>query len=61
MINKLEMLNLSRKEKGKNMALLTQLTRLRCPCGSVLSNGFLPVRSSRRTMPKLYTSLLAVI
>jgi hypothetical protein len=41
--------------------ILTQFTRLRWPCGSVRSNVFLPVKSSRRTIPKLYTSLLSVI
>lgn len=37
---------------------LTQVTRLCCPLGNVWSTGFLPVNSSRRTTPKLYTSLL---
>lgn len=39
---------------------LTQVTRLCCPRGIVWSTGFLPVRSSKRTTPKLYTSLFCV-
>lgn len=39
---------------------ITHVTRLCCPRGAVWSTGFLPVRSSKRTTPKLYTSLFWV-
>lgn len=39
---------------------LTQVTRLCWPRGMVWSTGFLPVRSSKSTTPKLYTSLFWV-
>lgn len=39
---------------------LTQVTRLCWPRGIVWSTGFLPVRSSKSTTPKLYTSLFWV-
>lgn len=35
----------------------THVTKLCCPRGNVWSTGLRPVRSSRRTTPKLYTSL----
>lgn len=35
----------------------TQVTRLCCPRGNVWSTGLRPVKSSRRTTPKLQTSL----
>lgn len=39
---------------------VAHVTRLCCPLGIVWSTGFLPVRSSKRTTPKLYTSLFWV-
>jgi hypothetical protein len=49
--------NLSHNSNEKSLKL-THITRLSCPFGQLVESGFLPETSSRRTMPKAYTSIL---